>query len=62
MKIERRESRACERRRVRAALREMEALLSAAVADGSLLEIGEYMKTSKNLESWSAWLQGDFTL
>ena len=54
MKIERRESRACEKRRVRAALREMEALLSAAVADGSLLEIGEYMKTSKNLGSWSA--------
>ena len=47
MKIKRREMIACEKTRVRAVLREMEALLSAEVADGPLLEMGGYMKTSE---------------
>jgi hypothetical protein len=51
MKIKRRESRACEKSGVRAVLREMEALLSAEVADGSLLEVDGYVKTRKKLGS-----------
>jgi hypothetical protein len=58
MKIKRRESTACEQRRARAVLREMEALLSAEVGDGSLLETDEYVQTRKKLGSWSAWSQG----
>jgi len=49
MKIKRREMTACEKTRVRAVLRETEALLSAEVADGPLLEMGGYMKTSEKL-------------
>ena len=54
MKIKRREMIACEKTRVRAVLREMEALLSAEVADGPLLEMGEYMKMSEKLGRWLA--------
>ena len=54
IKIKRREMIACEKRRVRAVLREMEALLSAEVADGPLLEMGEYMKMSEKLGRWLA--------